>query len=113
VLAFGEIPKGLVVTVTCENSMCINPRHMELITRTEVLQRTTSRIDVKARMLAAKTRFSRANYAKITMELARQIRASDKSGVEWARHLGVSSSLISLIRTGKSWKEPSFWRGLA
>jgi hypothetical protein len=42
---------------------------------------------------------------KLTMEKAREIRASSESGVALARRYGVSRSEISLIRRGKHWRE--------
>lgn len=109
----GDIPKGKLVSVSCENSLCLNPKHLCLTTKGEVLKNTRSRIDVELRRSASITRFARARAGKITMEIARAIRSSQKPGIEWARELGVSDSLVSLVRQGKSWKEPAFiWQGL-
>ena len=113
-LVHGEIPKKRLVTVTCENSMCLNPDHLALTTKSEVVRKTLSRLDVRLRKTVSSRRSVRASMGKITMEVARAIRASDRVGRDWARELGVSESLVSLVRRGKTWKEPaSMWAGLA
>lgn len=38
--AYGEIPEGLEVDHLCENKLCINPEHMELVTHRENTKRT-------------------------------------------------------------------------
>ncbi len=113
-LAHGDIPKKRLITVTCENSMCLNPEHLALTTKSAVIRKVLSRLDVKVRKTASSRRSTRASLGKITMEIARDIRASDKLGRDWARELGVSESLVSLVKRGKTWKEPaSMWAGLA
>ena len=113
-LVYGDIPKKRLVTVTCENSMCLNPDHLALTTKSQVVRKTLSRLDVRLRKTVSSRRSTRASLGKITMEVARAIRASDRLGRDWARELGVSESLVSKVRHNKTWKEPvSMWAGLA
>jgi hypothetical protein len=113
-LVNGEIPAKRLVTVTCGHSMCLNPDHLALTTKSAVIRKVLSRLDVKVRKTASSRRSTRASLGKITMEIARDIRASDKLGRDWARELGVSESLVSLVKRGKTWKEPAnMWAGLA
>ena len=112
-LVHGKMPKNRLVTVTCGHPMCLNPEHLALTTKSEVIRKVLSRPDVKLRKTASSRRSVRASVGKITMEVARAIRASDRLGRDWARELGVSESLVSLVRRGKTWKEPvSMWAGL-
>ena len=113
-LANGEIPKKRVVTVTCQNSMCLNPAHLALTTKAAVIRKTSSRLDVNLRKKASGRRFARAQLSKITMDIARSIRASDRTAAELAQELGVSPSLIYKVRSNRSWVESaSMWAGLA
>ena len=113
-LVHGKIPKGRLVTVTCGHSMCLNPEHLALTTKSAVIRKNLSRPAVRLRVIVSSRLAVRAALGKITMEIARAIRASDRLGRDWARELGVSESLVSLVRRGKTWKEPvSMWAGLA
>lgn len=113
-LVHGEIPAKRLVTVTCGHSMCLNPEHLALTTKSAVIRKVLSRLDVKVRKTASSRKSVRAAVGKITMDIARTIRSSDRPGAEWARELGVSESLVSLVKRGKTWKEPAnMWAGLA
>lgn len=101
--AKGPIPKGLVVTVTCGNSMCLNHQHMELITKGEVISRTAKKPDVnRRRHLAGLVRRKDSN---MTLELARYIRSSSATGADLSRELGIPPTTISAIRLNKRWRE--------
>ena len=113
-LARGPLPADRLVTVTCGQVACLNPAHLTLTTRGAVTTRVHNRPDVKLRRSAACARANQAGMGKIDMAAARQIRASTQTGVALARYYGVSTSLISLVRRGKTWVErtASPWRGL-
>ena len=112
-LIHGDIDKKSLVTVTCEKSGCLNPDHLKLTTKSEVTRKVCQRLDVKLRKTASSRRTARARMSKITMEIARAIRSSDRTAVNLASELQVSASLISKVRRNKSWVESaSFWQGL-
>lgn len=106
-LVYGEIPAGHVITVTCGCSLCLNQDHLAATTRGEVARKVAQSRDFILRKSAANARSARARLGKITMDIAREIRSTDKTGRDWARELGVSTSLVSLVRRNKSWKEHS------
>jgi hypothetical protein len=54
----------------------------------------------------------RENHGKLDMAKAREIRSSSETGRALAARFGVSAQLISLVRLGKSWAEPSPFAGL-
>ena len=83
VLTFGSIPKGLEPDHLCRNRKCINPYHLEPVTRT---------INVR-----------RGARAKLTEALASEIRASSESKRAIARRLGVSHGTIQAVRSGRTW----------
>lgn len=113
-LARGPVPANRLVTVTCGQIACLNPAHLALTTRGAVTRIVHNRPDVRMRRSAACARTNQATMGKINMAIARQIRASTQTGVDLARHYGVSTSLVSLVRQGKTWVErtASPWRGL-
>ena len=112
-LARGPISAGMQVSFDCGCRRCINPGHLLLRTRSEVSRASLSRPHVKARLVASSTRSAHASKGKITMAIAREIRASTKTGKQLAAELACSDSLISLVRRNKSWVEPGNpWAGL-
>jgi hypothetical protein len=92
----GPIPDGMSVLHSCDNPSCINPDHLRVGTHQEnVAEREErNRRDVKGEQIGT---------SKLTSREVLEIKASVLSGVELARKYEVSTSTISLIRTGRSW----------
>ena len=103
--AFGPIPAGNMVTVTCGQILCLNPDHLKLTNKAEVSRINNARLDVKAKRSASSARTNQRNLGKITMDIAREIRASNKLGKDWAAEIGCSATLISHVRCNRTWKE--------
>lgn len=82
-LTFGLIPKGLEPDHLCRNRKCINPYHLEAVTRT---------VNVR-----------RGARARLTESLASEIRASLESERVIARRLGVSRGAIQAVRSRRTW----------
>lgn len=99
------IPAGGLISVTCGQSMCLNPDHLELTSRSKVSVKSNARASVKAKRSASAARTNQAKQGKLDMQKASYIRASDKTGRALASELGVSPQLISHVRCGYSWKE--------
>lgn len=89
----GPIPNGMVVISTCENRVCINPKHLILGTTADVAWR-------RAKYCCGE----KSGRAKLTEDMVRAIRESDMSCRSLGDMYGVSKSQISTIRKGKSWK---------
>lgn len=106
----GEIPPGMLVSTTCGHPACLE--HLALSTKSEIVTRSHERPHTKARVTASNRRAARKSRAKITIDIARDIRASDETGLAIAARLGISNSLVSLVRRGKGWVEPSPFAGL-
>lgn len=109
-LKHGDIPPGKLVSATCGRPGCLE--HLALSSRGQVTARAHQQAGTKARKSAANARAARERCAKITLEIARDIRASDETGLAIAARLGVSESLVSLVRRGKSWRESGPFAGL-
>lgn len=43
-IAYGEIPKGLVIDHICNNTKCVNPSHLQAITQQQNILRSTKHI---------------------------------------------------------------------
>lgn len=81
----GPVPDGLELDHLCRNVKCVNPDHLEPVTPTENKRR------------------SRAT--KLKPDDVSSIKASSKSNVDLAVEYGVTSSNISQIRRGFSWRD--------
>lgn len=105
--AFGPVPPGKLVTVDCAQVRCLNQEHLKLTTTAEVARINNARPDVKAKRSASSARINQLMLGKITMEIAREIRTSDKLGKDWAAEIDCSPALISHVRCHRTWKEIS------
>jgi hypothetical protein len=93
------------LTMTCGHKDCLEPSHMKAITQAEVLRHTCGSASVKLRKYAAVTESVRKRKAKITLEDARYVRASDKTLTELSGELGISIQRLSKIRRGEAWPD--------
>jgi hypothetical protein len=91
-----QIPAGLMVRHQCDVRACINPEHLCLGTHMENMR------DRNLRNRTAKG--TRHGRCKLTEEQVLQIRASDEKGVVLAKQFNVSTTIISRIKAGQSWK---------
>ena len=103
-LSKGQIPAANYVTVTCGCATCLNPDHLRLTTKSEITAKAHSCPTVKAKKRVA-CAVAHRKTGKLTMEKAREIRASTKTCDELAQLYGVDRTRISQIRTNKAWRE--------
>lgn len=82
----GAVPDGLELDHLCRVPACCNPDHLEAVSHTENVRR--------------------GGAAKITAEIARQIRASTESRASLAVRFGVSKRIIDNVRRGRTWSDP-------
>lgn len=97
-IANGPIPKGLCVCHTCDNRACVNPRHLWLGTIAE------NNADKAAK---GRSSWGEKNPNSKLMEEdildIRQRLTVGESQASIARYFKVSNTMISNIRTKKSW----------
>jgi len=98
-----ELKASQLVTVTCGRPECLNPAHLKVTSKSEVSRKSNARYTVKLLRSASSAATNRPKFGKITMDIAREIRDSEREGKQWAQDLGVSPSLISKVRQNKSW----------
>ncbi|WP_295541042.1 HNH endonuclease [uncultured Pseudacidovorax sp.] len=106
--ARGRVRNGYEVICNCGTKLCCNPEHLTTVSRAERRRRMPHPQVASAAMVAA----NRLRQGKLTMEKAREIRASDEPHPVLAERYGVTPQLISLVRLHKAWKEPSPFAGL-
>jgi hypothetical protein len=97
ILHKGPIPYGLWVLHKCDNPQCVNPDHLFLGTHRDNEDDKVR----KGRQMHAEGHYA----AKLSLEQVDYIRCSLKSGVEMARKFGVSTSLVSMIRSNRIWRQ--------
>lgn len=85
----GPVPPGHDVHHRCEHPGCVNPDHLELVTRLE---------------------HARLHAPKLTLEKACEIRARARSGEPYrdiAADYGISRSMVSEIKAERTWRAPA------
>ncbi len=96
---YGEIPRGLVVCHKCDNTLCVNPRHLFLGTQADNMA------DMKRK---GRHLYGEKNGAsKLTASQVGKIRAMCAEHVPQARiakTFGISQGLVSLIHNNLVWK---------
>lgn len=100
-LAHEIAPGKRQVGVNCGNPVCVHPDHIVARTRSQAALNGTKSAAGIANMAAA----ARARKNKLSMEAAREIRASDEKSAELALKFGVSREMVCSIRRGQSWVE--------
>lgn len=79
----GPVPVGCVLDHLCEQPACVNPEHVEPVTRTENCRR--------------------GRATKLTLEQAREIKRSTDIGRVVGARFGIGTSTVSAIRAGRIW----------
>lgn len=95
------------VGVRCDDRLCVHPEHVypssvRAIAKKAAKQGAFSKPTRGAKIAKAKRASSKA---KLTLEQAREIRASSDSGPVLALRYGVNKSLINRIRSGDAWRD--------
>jgi hypothetical protein len=104
-LHHGRVPDGRShgLRMTCRNTRCVNPSHIEAVTRSRLIR------EAKPRAAEHYMTFVRARVAQGTTKLgfaaARAIRADLRSCIVVAAEYGVSPSLVTQIRRGEVWRD--------
>lgn len=106
----GKNLDGMIVTPTCGDSTCVNPEHLKVITRAEHQKRLTVASNSGTALLRKRQKVAehkRRTVGKLTMEQAREIRASNDTHRVLCERYGVTRRVISRIRQGIGWREYS------
>lgn len=100
----GRLPDGRThgLRVTCGNARCVNPMHIESVTRSRLI-REGKRKGREHYMTFVRARMRQGT--KLDFARARLIRADPRSCLQVAAEYGVSRSLVTQIRRGEIWRE--------
>lgn len=99
---------GKVVTYKCGNELCVNPEHLQVLTRKKLSQRSTQDLKYHTNPVRMKKLADAARArGKLSIELARQIREASGTQREIAARFGVSQATVSVIVRGVTWREYS------
>ena len=98
----------------CGNQLCCNPRHTLTGTQADLgeWQRRTGALEGNIKTITAAKANGRAR-SKITLEIAREIRASplplraEALRVLETHGIAISHTMVSNVRIGKRWAEPN------
>ena len=98
-VCYGEIKNNLVVRHKCDNSMCINPEHLETGTQLENIQDMVKR--------GRSTKGERNPSSKITSKIAKEIKMKqgELAISKVSERYGISISQVWRIWAGENWKE--------
>ncbi len=92
----GPVPAGMHVCHKCDMPACINPAHLFLGTDLD---------NAKDKVAKGRCRTGiRPPNARLTESVVRSIRTDPRTTAEIARELGVSFTVIYLVRTGQTYK---------
>jgi DNA-binding transcriptional regulator YiaG len=102
-----------VISYLCGNSQCVRLEHIGEITRSTLQTRNYTQFNAMQRLLKASRVSAKARTrAKLTPEIAQEIRESNESQRVIARKYGIGQSTVSQIKRGITWQDYTnpFWR---
>ncbi|NDF52351.1 MAG: hypothetical protein EB116_20115 [Betaproteobacteria bacterium] len=94
-----------VTGTRCRNWRCVNPKHLQLLTRQVAAKRAAENRTGGKLIASRKASDQRRKRAKLSIDQVRAIRASDSSCRLLGIAYGVSPNTISLIKSGRIWRE--------
>lgn len=99
-------PAGTVIRPKCCNDKCVAVEHMVTVPRSKqtVEQALRGELSTPA-CAAAAIRRARSRGTKLSVEIAREIRASSEASRVLAPRYGVSRATITAVRRGLLWAE--------
>lgn len=111
--AFGNMTReNHAIIMTCGSDKCLNPEHMKMKPKKDVLINNLKNMNPVA--VQKRARINRERNGVLGYENAEYVRNSDELGTVLAKRFGVSTETISQARQGKTWirKENNPFAGL-
>lgn len=96
-IAKGPIPEGMFILHSCDNRKCVNPYHLSLGSFNDNM---ADMVDKQRQAHGEKN-----GHAKLTVEQVREIRSAIGTQKEIAACFNVARSLVSMIRSGRIWRQ--------
>lgn len=102
----GKNVEGKLATNTCGNPRCVNPDHIKVTGKSEMMKMVVKRTGYPQQIARRKKiSDSKRQIAKITLEQAMEVRNSDETIEQAAERAGISKGVAWRIRVGKTWKD--------
>ena len=101
------IAQGMRIVPNCGNPYCVNPEHMREMTEAQKSKKYGKEGSYSGAKKAAKIAAHKRQSAKLDMQKAQEIRASDKPCHVLAKVYGVDKSMVSRVRRGEAWRDYS------
>lgn len=95
----GPIPKNLLVMHSCDNRLCVNPKHLSVGRHTD-----NSKDMVMKDRQAKGSKQGSAKLNEKQVKIIKQGLSEGKSCIELGRQFGVTVTPISRIKRGITWK---------
>jgi hypothetical protein len=94
-----DIPSGMVIMHSCDNKLCVNPKHLSIGT----LKDNTQDMIRKGRNKVVRFVGSTNGNALLNDDKVRVIKTSSLNNTQLGKMFGVSPSCIADIKKGRSW----------
>jgi len=102
---FGERPEGKVIRHLCDNKLCINPEHLRIGT-----QKENVRDAIRNGKFVIGSKRSQAKLDELKVAAIKTLmKYTDMTDRELGHCFNVSTSAITLIRSGVNWKHVESW----
>ena len=98
------IPAGWRVfkAAACNNGLCVNPAHLQCGSTSAWGQSVAAKAIWKGQQTRIKAnRATGRARSYVTTDMAREIQASDETGVQISARTGLNNSIVSKVRTGQ------------
>ena len=100
--------KGLVATYTCGNPLCVHPDHLGWASRKTLQVRIVANLKYHLDPMRNKRLADSARgRAKLSLDIAQEVRDADGSQRAVAAKFGISQATVSSIKLGKTWRSYS------
>lgn len=96
-------------TYTCGNPMCVNPEHVGVRSIAAIQKRTIANLSAAQELIRghniAHALRKNKKHTRLSMEIAREIRAAEGTHLEIAKRYALDPADVSAIKRRRIWKE--------
>lgn len=109
----GKKVDGFCVISTCKCQLCVNPEHLKIVKRKDVLKATVASGVLHTPSIRAKITKAKRETSKLSQDSVRELMASTEHVPTMAKRMGITEAYAYMIRRGRFRREISSpWAGL-